>query len=75
MLTPAEVRLRRRLRALAGLDRPRATPPVTSDPVELLVWRVGQLEREVAATRAEQSRIWWALLAALLIGAAVRVLV
>lgn len=71
--------LRRRLRALLGLRAPGrsdAPPPGPgAGPVELLEWRVGQLERELAAIRSEQSRIWWALLGALLVGAAVRVLV
>ena len=67
--------LRRRLRALLQLDRPVVPPPATSDPVELLAWRVAQLEGQLTALRAEQARIWWGLLAALLIGAVLRILV
>ena len=67
--------LRRRLRALLQLDRPGVSPPATSDPLELLAWRVAQLEGQLAALRAEQGRIWWGLLAALLIGAVLRILV
>ena len=75
-MSSASDELTRRLRALLYSRHAAAElPPATADPLQLLTWRVTQLERELQATRTEQGRIWWALLAALLIGAAVRVLV
>jgi len=74
--SPVEADLRRRLRALLLARHAAAEiPPATSDPLELLAWRVAQLEGQLAALRAEQARIWWGLLAALLIGAVLRILV